>query len=54
MAEQGFKGLLDGLKDRSPEACDKSCELPKGPSVNEDAVRSSVAETPPTLGPRNA
>jgi hypothetical protein len=50
---QGFKGLHSGLKDRSPEACDKSCELPKGPSVDE-GTRTSVAETPPTLGPRNA
>lgn len=54
MAEQGFKGLLDGMKDQSPSATDKSTELPKGPSVDADAVRTSVAETPPTLGPRNA
>jgi hypothetical protein len=53
MAEQGFKGLLDGLKDMSPSATDKSTELPKGPSVNE-GTRTSAAETPPTLGPRNA
>jgi hypothetical protein len=53
MAEQGFKGLHEGLKNHSPEACDKSCELPKSPSVNEP-TRTSAAETPPTLGPRNA
>jgi hypothetical protein len=54
MAEQGFKGLHSGMKDQSAEPTDKSTELPKGPSVNEDATRSGVAETPPTLGPRCA
>jgi hypothetical protein len=40
-------------KDNSPSSSDKSTELPKGPSVNEP-TRTSAAETPPTLGPRNA
>jgi hypothetical protein len=53
MAEQGFKGLHAGLKDQACEPTDKSTELPKSPSVNE-GTRDSVAETPPTLGPRCA
>lgn len=47
-------GLHDGLKNSSPSASDKSTSLPKGPSVNQDATRSSVAPTQPTLGPRCA
>jgi hypothetical protein len=39
--------------NRSPEASDKSTQLPKGPSVNEP-TRTSPAATPPTLGPRCA
>ena len=51
---QGFKGLHVGLTNREPSATDKSTELPKGPSVDADATRTSTAETPPTLGPRCA
>lgn len=43
----------EGMKDRSPEAADKSTELPKGPSVDQP-TRTTAAETPPTLGPRCA
>lgn len=42
-----------GMKNNSPEACDASTKLPKGPSVNEP-TRSSTAPSPPTLGPRTA
>lgn len=46
--------LHDGLKNQSASASDKSTQLPKGPSVNQDATRSSTAPTQPTLGPRCA
>lgn len=46
--------LHDGLKNQSASASDKSTQLPKGPSVNQDATRSGVAPTQPTLGPRCA
>lgn len=45
--------LHEGLKDRSPKAVDASMKL-KGGSVNDEPTRSSVAATPPTLGPREA
>lgn len=50
---QGFHGLHSGMKDRAASSTDKSTILPKGPSVDE-GTRTSAAETPPTLGPRNA
>ena len=51
----GFSGsLLKGLTNDSPSASDASTKLPKGPSVNEDAVRTGTAPTQPTLGPRCA
>ena len=45
------KGILkEGLKNMSPEA---PKEKAKGPSVNQDAKRTSTAPTPKTLGPRH-
>ncbi len=46
--------LLKGLTNKSPSACDASTKLPKGPSVNSEAVRTSVSPQPKTLGPRTA
>lgn len=46
--------LMKGLTNSAPKATDKSTTLPKGPSVDQGAVRSSVAPTPKTLGPREA
>lgn len=46
--------LLKGLTNSSPSATDKSTQLPKSPSVNNEAVRTSVASQPKTLGPRCA
>lgn len=43
--------LMEGLKNMSPKA---PSETPKGPSVNKDATRGSVAPTPKTLGGRCA
>lgn len=45
--------LLQGMKNRSPSATDASTRLP-AKNIDKDAVRSSVAKTPRTLGPRNA
>lgn len=42
--------LHAGLKTMSPKA---PSETPKGPSVNADSTRGSVAPTPKTLGPRS-
>lgn len=54
MAESGATtSLLAGLKNNSPSAVDASMKPPSG-SVNTDAVRTSVAKGPPTLGPRTA
>ncbi len=52
MAESG--NLLKGLSNSSPSSSDKSTQLPKGPSVNQDATRSATAPNQPTLGPRCA
>jgi hypothetical protein len=46
-------GMLDGLKNRSPEACDASCK-PKGGSVNSEATRSETAPNVEAQGPRVA
>jgi hypothetical protein len=43
--------LLKGLTNKSPAA---PSEKPKGPSVNQDATRTSVAPQPKSLGPRCA
>lgn len=43
-----------GMTNRSPKAEDSSTKLPTGPSVNQDATRSSTAPTPKSLGPRTA
>ena len=51
MAES--KSLHDGLKTKSPPSTDASMKPPSG-SVNTDAVRTSTAPTPKTLGPRTA
>lgn len=48
------KSLHEGLSNKAPSASDKSTQLPKGPSVNQDATRSAPAPTQPTLGPRSA
>lgn len=45
--------MLKGLKNRSPSSTDASTRLP-GKNIDKDAVRSGVAKTPKTLGPRNA
>jgi len=45
--------LHQGLKNRSPSCTDKSMTPPSG-KVNSDPVRSGVAKTPKTLGPRTA
>jgi hypothetical protein len=45
--------MLEGLVNKSPKASDASMVPPRG-SVNDDAVRSGVAATPRTLGPRDA
>lgn len=44
-------GLHQGLTRKMPPA---PSATPKGPSVNEGAVRDSTAPTPKTLGPRTA
>ena len=46
--------ILKGLTNKSPSASDKSTQLPKGPSVNQDATRTATAPTQPTLWPRCA
>jgi len=43
--------LHSGLTNKSPKAPDQA---PKGPSVNDDTTRSSVAENHGTLGGRVA
>lgn len=48
------KSIHEGLTNKSPSSSDKSTQLPKGPSVNQDATRTSTASTPATLGPRTA
>lgn len=45
--------LLDGLKNMSPPARDASFKAPAG-RVDDSPVRSGVAKTPKTLGPRTA
>ncbi len=50
-ANRGF--LHKGLKRHSPPGVDSSMRPPRG-SVDDGAVRTSVAKTPRTLGPRNA
>lgn len=45
--------LLKGLSRKNPSASDKSTSLP-GKNIDSDAVRSGVAPTPKTLGPRSA
>lgn len=45
--------LHEGMKNRSPASYDKSMALP-GKSIDKDPVRSGVASTPKTLGPRTA
>lgn len=46
--------LHKGLKTMAPATQDASRKLPKGPSVDQGATRSSTASTPKTLGPREA
>lgn len=45
--------LLGGLTRKNPAGIDKSFGA-KGPSVDKDATRSSVAKHPTSLGPRTA
>lgn len=47
-------GIHKGLTDKGPKQCDASTTFPKVASVNHDAVRTHVAKTPKTLGPRTA
>jgi hypothetical protein len=39
----GLKGLHDSLSDHGIGSSDESTKLPKGPSVNDEAVRSGTA-----------
>ena len=48
------KDMNAGMKNQSPSATDASTKLPKGPSVNQDAVRTGTAANQQTLGPRCA
>jgi hypothetical protein len=43
--------LYAGLETKTPGFPDKSSGM-KGPSVDKDAKRTKVAETPASLGPR--
>lgn len=45
--------LLKGLTRKNPRPSDASTTA-KGGSVNSDAIRTSTASTPRTLGPRDA
>lgn len=45
--------LHKGLKNRSASATDKSTH-PKGGAIGKNPVRTSVAKSPGTLGPRTA
>lgn len=45
--------LLKGMTNKSPPDKDKSTHWPAA-NINSDAVRSSTAKTPKTLGPRTA
>jgi hypothetical protein len=47
------ESMLKGLKNKSPRDGDKSMRMGSA-SVNSDAVRSGVAKTPKTMGPREA
>ena len=51
----GYSGgsMQDGMKSTSVPSTDESM-VPKGGSVNDEPVRSDVAKTPKTLGPRTA
>lgn len=53
MAEGTKSSMQEGMSNRSPKSVDSSMTPPKG-SVNDGAVRDSVAPTPKTLGPRTA
>lgn len=51
------KGMLDGLRDRSPKDGDSSMRpgfCGSTGSVNSEPTRSKPAEQPPTIGPRSA
>lgn len=48
-----MKNMHEGMKNKSPKACDASMKLP-GKSIDKDAMRSKTAPTPRTLGPRDA
>ena len=54
----GMKGrnmnMLKGLTRKSPPGVDSSMKPMTKRSVDEDAMRSGVAPTPRTLGPRDA
>ena len=53
MSETSKSVLHEGLKNRSPEACDSSTKMPTSASVN-SGNRKDTAPTPKTLGPRHA
>lgn len=50
---KGSSKMQAGMTNKSPKSCDASTTL-KGGSVDEGAVRTGTAKTPPTLGPRTA
>lgn len=45
--------ILKGMTNKSPKATDASTRLPPK-NIDSDAVRSGVASSPKTLGPRTA
>lgn len=47
-------GYGAGMTNKSAKASDSSTKPQTSASVNDDAVRTSVATTPKTLGPRTA
>ena len=47
-------GPMQAKTNHSPKATDASTHLPRSPSVNADAVRSTTAKQPKVLGPREA
>lgn len=46
--------MLQGMKTRSPKNAGDPSRVPKGGKVGANPVRSDVAKTPQTLGPRVA
>ncbi len=47
-------GVMSAKTTHSPKASDASTKMKGGGSVNAEATRTGVANTPRTLGPREA